>query len=163
MLSNKPVRLYAVALVLLGIGWAACSQGPLKGFTINGREHRSDYIPRGVKKGRKKIHPSMLFNEAMRDYWLARKSFPATLQQFEYSGDKARRAVRDMRESGFTRLEIGYSLLDSMEIFFRHKPVYSPVVDDVSLAVDASGVFIFTAKDSALFHITKLDKGLFRR
>ncbi|NML38103.1 hypothetical protein HHL17_12935 [Chitinophaga sp. G-6-1-13] len=163
MLSNKRTRLYAVALMLLSIGWTACSQGPLKGFSVNGREHRSDYIPIKVKKGRKKIHPSMLFNEAMRDYWITRKCFPATLQQFEYSGDKARRAVKDMRESGFTHLEIGYSLLDSMEVFFRHKPVFNPVIDDASLAVDASGKFIYTAKDSSVFNITKLDRGLFTR
>ncbi|MGN7818982.1 hypothetical protein ACTJJB_02565 [Chitinophaga sp. 22536] len=163
MSSDKRSRLYVAALVLLAAGWTACSQGLLKGFTVNGREHRSDYIPLKVKKGRKKIHPSMLFNEAMRDYWMARKCFPATLQQFEYSGDKARRAVRDMRESGFTQLEIGYSLLDSMEIFFRHKPVFNPVIDDASLAVDASGKFIYTAKDSSVFSITRLDRGLFTR
>ncbi|RBL91750.1 hypothetical protein DF182_03850 [Chitinophaga flava] len=120
-------------------------------------------IPTGVKKGRRLIHPSILFNEAMREYRVSRKSFPATLQQFEYSGDKARKAVKDMRESGFLSLEIGYSLLDSMEIFFIHKPVYTQRVGKTDLSVDARGVFIYTAKDSSVMSITKLERGLFVR
>ncbi|WP_212003275.1 hypothetical protein [Chitinophaga sp. HK235] len=160
MLSDKRKRIYAL-VVLSVVVLAACSTA--YPTTNKMREDTGFSIPTGVKKGRRLIHPSILFNEAMREYWISRKSFPATLQQFEYSGDKARKAVKDMRESGFLSLDIGYSLLDSMEIFFTHKPVYTQRVGKTDLSLDARGVFIYTAKDSSVMNITKLERGLFVR
>lgn len=74
--------------------------------------------------------------------------------------DKSRSAFKDMKETGFTDLQLQYVYLDSFVVAFVHKPVYTRANKNSLLSgSDVHGKFIFTynVKDSSFLYVKKLD------
>ncbi len=116
-------------------------------------------LPIGVKKKKRKIHPTYAFSSAIKRYTRDKGHFPFDLQQFEYYSDYTRAGMQSMREAGFHYLHISYQYLDSMVIDFAHYPVYNmPVSNELWLGVDLTGRIIFTKKDSSIVEYRQFDR-----
>ncbi|WP_142687463.1 hypothetical protein [Chitinophaga polysaccharea] len=106
-------------------------------------------MPFGHKKAKKNIQPSLEFIESVKAYRFAIGAFPASMQQLEYYNEKSKIAVGGMRQLGFKKMEVSYSLLDSMIIDFTHDPVYTQQIGTTDLRFHVNGKFIFTVRDSS--------------
>jgi hypothetical protein len=125
-------------------------------------ENNGYEIPWNAKRKKRDIHPTIAFMDAVKAYRRTCHHFPQDLWNLENMNDKSRSAFRDMKEIGFTDLQLHYVYVDSFVVAFVHKPVYNaPPKKGNSLlsGSDVNGKFIFTynPKDSSFLYTKQLD------
>src|SRR5699024_6419641 len=104
----------------------------------------------GQKKLKKKLlSPPISFMDALREYRIRMNSFPLTMRDFQNYSAKARAATESLKERGYVKLKIDYWSLDSFRLAWKHPYVEGAPVTKEYPNVSASGVFIFTYKDSS--------------
>lgn len=116
--------------------------------------------PFNVKRKKRAIQPTITFVEAVKEYRRTFHHFPQDLWNLQNMNDKSRNAFKDMKETGFTDLQLQYVYLDSFVVAFVHKPVYTLANRNSLLSgSDVNGKFIFTynTKDSTFLYVKKLD------
>lgn len=100
--------------------------------------------------------------ESVKEYHRTFHHFPQDLWNLQNMNDRSRSAFRDMKEIGFTDLQLHYVYLDSFVVAFVHKPVYNEPEKSgrkIYSGFDVNGKFIFTynRKDSTFLYVKTLD------
>ncbi len=95
------------------------------------------------------MRPPISFVIALKEYRMKRNSFPLDMAALGHFSREGNQAMAALQEAGFTRLRIKYWSLDSFRLAWEH-----PRIDDLPTTranknIEASGVFIFTYKDSS--------------
>lgn len=114
-------------------------------------------IPKDIKKKKRRIIPSSSFIEAVKTFRSKNHYFPQDIWSLQNFDDNSRMAFQNMRELGFTELDIAYVHLDSLVIVFTHQPVYNQQIGRTFIrGNDVNGKFIFTVKNDSSFQYIKV-------
>lgn len=107
-------------------------------------------FPVGRKKLKRRVlRPPLPFMTGLKAYRVETNAFPVNLQEFQYHSAETGKAMKSLEEAGYKNLKIAYWSLDSFRLAWDHPPVYTQKLGTEEYAFDASGVFIFTYKDSS--------------
>lgn len=119
-------------------------------------------IPWKAKKKKRAIQPTITFTESVKEYHRTFHHFPQDLWNLQNMNDRSRNAFKDMKEIGFTDLQLHYVYIDSFVVAFVHTPVYNAPGKSGRTTLSGSdvyGKFIFTynRKDSTFLYTKTLD------
>ncbi len=104
----------------------------------------------GQKKLKKRLlRPPISFIEGLREYRTKMNSFPLTMNEFRSYSIATRKATESLKDRGYTKLKIEYWSLDSFRVAWDHPYIEGYPGTHENPNVSASGVFIFTYKDSS--------------
>lgn len=122
---------------------------PYTGDRVRNPDWRISF-PVGKKKlKRSTLRPPLPFMTGLKAYRVETNAFPIDLTEFKYHSTKTGKAMKSLKEAGYKNLKIAYWSLDSFRLIWDHPPVYVQKLGTEEYAFDASGVFIFTYKDSS--------------
>lgn len=164
---KKHHLLFAVALLLYACQSTRTSYSYSRGADgqLKVQEHTENTgfeIPWKAKKKKSAIQPTITFVESVKEYRRTFHHFPQDLWNLQNMNDRSRNAFKDMKELGFTDLQLHYVYLDSFVVAFVHTPVYNAPTKSGRRTIsgsDVNGKFIFTynPKDSSFLYVKTLD------
>lgn len=164
MQKSKPPVWFLLAIFIVVFGLSGCflvseySKNPNTGeWEKLSTPPPVSLRPFGYKKLRKKtiLLPGDLVL-AVRKYRMEKNVFPANMGLFSNHSIESLEAIRTLENRGFTDLNIEYWSLDSCSMSWEHPRVYDRARTPKNSNIQASGVFIFTYKDSSFYSEIKL-------